>query len=61
VTPSPPGEKATARQDQAGKASTRDGARHRGYEAEIIRGFERLACGGKMLIVRPEARLFCVR
>jgi hypothetical protein len=29
VPPSPPAEKATTRQDEAGKASTRDGARNR--------------------------------
>jgi hypothetical protein len=51
-SPSPPAEKATTRQDQAGKSSTSDGGGH--YEAEIIGGFKQLARGGKMLIVRPE-------
>jgi hypothetical protein len=52
LQPSPPAEKATARQDQAGQASTSDGGGH--YEAEIIGGLKHLARGGQMLIVRPE-------
>ena len=59
LSPSPPAEKATAREDQAGKASTGDGGRHV-YEAEIIGGLKRLARGGKMLIVRPETRLLSI-
>jgi hypothetical protein len=57
---SPPAEKASAREDQAGKASTDDGGGHRAYEAEIIGGLEHLARGGKMLIVRPETRLLSI-
>jgi hypothetical protein len=58
-TPSPPAEKATASQDQAGKSSAGDGARN-SKQAQIKFGFEHLAGRGKMLIVRPEARLFRV-
>jgi hypothetical protein len=50
LPPSPPAEKATAREDQARQASTGDGGGH--YEAEIIGGLKHLARGGKMLIVR---------
>jgi hypothetical protein len=60
LPPSPPAEKATARQDQARQASANDGARHRAYEAEIIGGLKHLARGGQMLIVRPETRLLSV-
>jgi hypothetical protein len=58
LPPSPPAEEATARQDQAGEASTGDGGGH--YEAEIIGGLKHLARGGKMLIVRPETRLLSI-
>jgi hypothetical protein len=54
LPPSPPAEKATACQDQAGQSSTRDGARDRGWaeQAKIIGGQERLASRGEVLIVR---------
>src|SRR4029077_14384105 len=60
VPPSPQAEKATARQDQARQSGTGDGAGYPSYEAEIIFGLQHLTSRGKMLIVRPKARLFRV-
>ena len=60
LPPSPPAEKTTARRNQAGQASTGNGAWNATYEAKIIFGLQHLARRRKMLIVRPKARLFCV-
>ena len=58
--PAPPAEKATTRQDQTRKTSAGERTGDPSYEAEIIFGLQHLTGSGKMLIVRPEARLFRV-
>jgi hypothetical protein len=48
LSPTPPGEKTAARENQTGQSSTRDRTGDRANKAEIISGLEHLASGGKM-------------